>query len=671
MEMNRRTFLKSLAAGAASAAVASLIPVRAHADEEEVKEAVRNLEISWKGVEPEISYDKVVAAYDTEVLVVGSGSAGWPAFASALENGAKAIMIERGAQLGSPKGDVGVIGCKRQLETIAERPDLAIDKFECVKDIVRYSASDIDQRLWFVWAEESAELGDWYTDLLEKDGKFHMWHEASAGNAEGGNRDKAYATGLSPESLDPETTTTQVLAEYCEGLGGQMMTETTLIRLVRNDGRVTGAICTDPEGHYILINASKGVILATGGYSGNMEMLAARQPLSLRLASRAGSPDNGSGIKAALWSGAHMQDSALSMFFNRTAIMPNEVSGRDVNGQNFWFGEQPFLKVNLRGERFCNESGLYEYLTHSVQFQPDMTYCDIWDSTYAEDVDRFEMVGCSRLELFDNGAPSNWTLERAWGKVEELIEKGYVIKADTLEELAEKLGLPVDTFLATIARYNELEEKGHDDDFGKVAYRLSRVDTPPYYGVRCSAWHLCTLDGVVIDTDMHVLDDSCNPIPGLYAAGDVAGGRFAHVYPNLCTGLACGSSMTFGRHAGRLAAQEEAVEIPAVEIGGEAALAPAAVGDGNGTYTATATGMGNVKVTITFVDGVVADIVIDASEETPGEGLGQEAAPKLAAAIKEQNSPEIDAITGASLTSGAVMKAAKSCFEQAGVAWGK
>lgn len=133
---------------------------------------------------------------------------------------------------------------------------------------------------------------------------------------------------------------------------------------------------------------------------------------------------------------------------------------------------------------------LYESLTHSVQFQKDYTYCDIWDSTFVEDVDRFEMLGCSRLELFDNGAPSNWTLERAWEAIEKLIEDGYVVKADTLEELAQKLGLPVENFLRTVERYNGFEAQGHDDDFGKVAYRLSRIDTPPYYGVRCSAWHL-------------------------------------------------------------------------------------------------------------------------------------------------------------------------------------
>lgn len=626
---------------------------------------------AWLGLEPAVEYSEVVESYDTEVLVVGSGSAGWPAFASTLENGAKAILIERQSSLSSPKGDIGSIGSRKQLESIAADPTLAIDKHEVVKDIVRYSANDIDSRLWYVWADESAATVDWYTDLLEAN-DYTMWHEAGVGNANGGNRDKAYATGHSPAANSKETpSTADVLKAYTEGLGGEILLETTLIKLIKNDDRVTGAICTNADGDYILINASKGVILATGGYSANVDMLAARQPLSLKLASRQGSADNGSGIKAALWAGAKMQDNALSMYFNRTAILPTEVSGRDTQGQNFWFGEQPFLKVNLRGERFTNESGLYEYMTHAVQYQPDYTYCDIWDSTFAEDCERFEMVGCCRLFPFPNGAPSNWTLERAVEKNEELIEKGYIQVADTLEELAEKLNIPADTFVKTVERYNELEAKGHDDDFGKVAYRLSRLDTPPYYGVRASAWHLCTLDGVIINTDMQVLDSGMNPIPGLYAAGDCSGATFAHVYPNLCTGLACGRSMTFGRHAGAHAAAAEAAEIPQVEIGGPEASKKNQVsaGDGNGTYSASATGMGTVTVTITFTDGVATNVEIDAHEETAGEQYGQAAAPKLAAAIMDANSPIVDAISGASLTSAAVIKAAKECYAQAGVAF--
>ena len=663
MPISRRSFLKGIAASAMGVAAANLIPQQQAAVAEEAAKLPAGVP-AWLGVEPEVSFDQCVAQYDTEVLVVGSGTAGWPAYAAALENGAKAIMIERGAKFGSPKGDLGSIGSKKQLEAIAKDEKYFIDKHECVKDIVKNSASSVDTRLWYIWANDSAEAVDWYTDILEKN-DYTMWLEAGVGTP--GGRDKAWPTGHSPASNSKETLgVADVLKNYTDSLGGTAMTETTLIKLVKSGERVTGAICQNAEGKYILINASKGVIIATGGYSGNREMLEARQPLTLKLASRQGSADNGSGIKAALWAGAMMQYDSLSMFFNRTAIMPDAVSGYDTPGKNFWFGEQPFMKVNLNGERFCNESGLYEYLTHSVQFQKDYTYCDIWDSTFAEDVDRFEMLGCSRLELFDNGAPSNWTLERAWQAVEGLIEEGFVIKADTIEELAEKLGLPVENLVASVARYNELEAKGHDDDFGKVAYRLSRIDTPPYYGVRCSAWHLCTLDGVLINQNMQAITPSHDPIEGLYVVGDASGGTFSGVYPNLCTGLAAGRSLTFGRRAGRIAAGAEAAQIAPVEIGGEQAGAVAA-GDGNGTYTAKATGMNDVSVTITFENGVAKDVIVDTSAETAG--IGKELGEKFAEAIKAGNTPNVDAVSGATLTSGAVAKAAASCFEQAGVAF--
>ena len=663
MPISRRSFLKGIAASAAGLAAVNLIPQQQAAVAEEAAPQLPAGVPAWLGVEPEIPFSQCVAKYDTEVLVVGSGTAGWPAYASALENGAKAIMIERGAKFSSPKGDLGSIGSKKQLEAIEKDSKYFIDKHECVKDIIKNSASSVDTRLWYIWADNSAEAVDWYTDILEKN-DYTMWLEAGVGTP--GGRDKAWPTGHSPAANSKETLgVADVLKNYTDSLGGTAMTETTLVKLVKNDNRVTGAICQNAEGKYILINASKGVIIATGGYSGNREMLEARQPLTLKLASRQGSADNGSGIKAALWAGGMMQYDSLSMFFNRTAIMPDAVSGYDTPGKNFWFGEQPFMKVNLNGERFCNESGLYEYLTHSVQFQKDYTYCDIWDSTFAEDVDRFEMLGCSRLELFDNGAPSNWTLERAWQAVEGLIESGHVIKADTIEELAEKLGLPVENLVKSVARYNELEAKGHDDDFGKVAYRLSRIDTPPYYGVRCSAWHLCTLDGVLVNTNMQAIDKNHDPIPGLYMAGDAAGGTFSGVYPNLCTGLAAGKSLTFGRRAGRIAAGNEAVAIPAVEIGGDSVAV--AAGDGNGTYTAKAVGMNDVSVTITFENGVATDVVVDTSAETAG--IGKELGEKFAEAIKAGNTPNVDAVSGATLTSGAVKKAAASCFEQAGVAF--
>ena len=145
--------------------------------------------------------------------------------------------------------------------------------------------------------------------------------------------------------------------------------------------------------------------------------------------------------------------------------------------------------------------------------------------------------------------------ESAEGLLQGLIGGGYVIQADTLEELAEKLNIPADTFVATVKRYNELAANGKDEDFGKPAYRMIALDTPPFYGARQAATILCTLDGLRINTNMNVLDTEGEPIEGLYAAGDCSGGFFAHNYPEYIVGVAIGRTLTFGRIAGQVVAE--------------------------------------------------------------------------------------------------------------------
>ena len=96
----------------------------------------------------------------------------------------------------------------------------------------------------------------------------------------------------------------------------------------------------------------------------------------------------------------------------------------------------------------------------------------------------------------------------------------------------------------TVARNNELWRKGIDLDYGKEKHRLSPVDKPPFYGAKNSGRLLCTMDGIVIDTNLNAIDTEGNPIPGLYVIGNDSGCYFANEYPNLATG------MTYGRHVG-------------------------------------------------------------------------------------------------------------------------
>lgn len=516
---------------------------------------------AWLGTAPEIDKEDITETVDVDVVVVGCGTAGLPALISAAENGAKALGIESQASCGNVREDIGAIDSKLQQESFAEYPQFKIDKLEAMEDIVRYANGFVNYDLIKLWADKSGAMLDWLTELIEADGKFKMRFEGSIGTTDTGARDKAWATGHSPEKLDEEVGKFgEYLAQIAEDKGAEIRYNTSFVRCIQNDdGRVTGVICrSDEDQHYLQVNAKGGVILATGGYGNNTAMMEDRQPFNQRMRINVpiGGNPTGDGIKAAMWCGADIDPTGAAVTFNRASVKPDEYPGADVKGKWFWFGEQPFLKVNLKGKRFCNESGPYDYMLHSAYLQPHHMYVDIWDSAYVEKVKQINEVGCCRLYPFDNGAPSNRDISAMQKDFESSIEAGYIQRADTIEELAEMLNIPVDATKATFDRYNKMAEAGKDEDYNKEPYRLIKLDTPPYYGVRTGAWFLATIDGVPINTEMHALDKDGEQIDGLYVCGNDSGSFFSISYPNLFTGLAAGRSMTFGRLAGELAAKE-------------------------------------------------------------------------------------------------------------------
>jgi len=519
----------------------------------------------WLGEAPEIAESDITETLDTEVLVVGCGTGGWITAMTAAEEGAKVLVVEKREAPIDIRHDIGAIDSKLQMKTYEQFPQCRIDKMEALQEIVRYASGYVDSDLVKVWVNESGELMDWLTDLLESTGHWRMEHEGGVGNESNPGRDKAFASGHSPHLTDsaPEgTTTSSTFQAHCDDLGVEWKLNTALVKLDQDGkGKVTGIIAQDQKDqHYVRINASKGVILCTGGYATNTDMMLALQPMtmSMKINIPAGSVCDGSGIKAILWAGGQMDPCHTSMMFNRACCMPDETAGYKTNGKMFWFGEQPFLKVNLNGKRFCNESGPYEFMLHSMYMQPGHTYCDIFDANSKQHCEQFDEVGCCRLFPFDNGAIPNHEFDEVWAQMtegdESMVAQGYVVKADTLEDLAKGLNIPVDEFVATVKRYNELCAKGVDEDYGKEKHRMTPVDTAPFYGVRTGAWHLTTLDGCRINTDMQVLREDGTPIEGLWATGDCTGGFFANNYPNLFTGLACGRTMTFGRHAAKIVA---------------------------------------------------------------------------------------------------------------------
>ena len=285
----------------------------------------------------------------------------------------------------------------------------------------------------------------------------------------------------------------------------------------------------------------------------NEEMLETLQPQTLNKYSLSIAIDGttGDGIKACLWAGAHMDEVHTAMVFDRVAVKPDELGGSETTGSPFWMGSNPWLKVNLNGERFTNEAAPYDYILNSTLTQPGHTVVDIWDSDYEKYLEQFDIHGCARVFPFDNGAPTNMTLEATKGINEGLIQDGYIVVADTIEELAEGLGLPAEALKKTVERQNENYDAGVDPDFGKDVHRLSAIRTAPFYGVRTSGYMLCTLDGITINENFQAVDDNGKAIEGLYVTGVDSGSYYAHTYPNMSTGNCCGRSVTFGRMIGK------------------------------------------------------------------------------------------------------------------------
>jgi succinate dehydrogenase/fumarate reductase flavoprotein subunit len=554
--LSRRRFLASAFGTGAAVAIGSLsgcAPVaKTDATGENGAEMGSTIP-SWLGAEPSIN--TVSETLDCDVLVCGGGTGGLFAACAAAEDGAKVIVVEKSAFGGGIRDNIGSLGSRLQQEAGCD-----IDKEEILTEMYRYANGYCDPRLHRLWADISGEMVDWYQDRIEERGE-QLFFEAD--NTHSATRFKHYPTGHIPSwpadaefaGIPVELNGKNVLGDYLVGQGGEVYFETSLVKLIKTDDNVTGAIVENSSG-YIQINASKGVVVATGGYAWNQDMLNALQPHTQKLYSLCIAVPGtvGDGIKACLWAGASMDETHAGMIFDRVAVKPDEVGGHETVGKMMWIGSNPWLKVNLNGERYCNESAPYSYVAHAATSQPDQTWCTIWDSDWEQYLARFDIHGCARVLPFDNGAPVNVPLEVERAMNEELIADGYIQVADSIEELARKLNIPVDSFKKTVDRQNENYNNQNDPDFGKEPFRLSALQTPPFYGARTSGYLLCTLDGIRIDTNMSALKPDGSPIDGLYVIGNDSGSYYSGVYPNLSTGNAAGRTCAFGRLVGKMLA---------------------------------------------------------------------------------------------------------------------
>ena len=501
-----------------------------------------------------ISEADVARTYECEVCVVGLGLAGVCALREAAESSAKVIGIEKGPDLGYRSGEFGTFGSEIHRQLGIEQPETQ----EVVDEPMRTMGNRPNAQLLNYWIANSGPDLDWYVgtvehELLTCDSDSptdpeapYILPERFPVNDNYDWREESYPCFPGMVHILPDHGwAMHGSLEAAETAGAQAFFNCRAEQLAQDEtGRVTG------------VYATKGVLLSTGDISSDREMLTYYAPQALRYGQFFSSFDRdgnmvntGDGHKMALWAGAAMEDGPY-------APMTHSLGTNSV-------GIDPFLMVNQDGERFANEDASAQELQNQIKRQKGGVTYQVFDSKWKEqlqymlqcfggvthyvppeDEDRYQHA----INHFAAGYASDTYFQ---GEV----DAGSIIPADTLEELAEKIGVPFDAFNATVERYNELARDGKDVDFGKVPTRLFPVENPPYYAVPFGdSGMLVVIGGIDCDTQCRALDADKNPVPGLYVAGNTMGGRFLVDYPVVVAGASHSMAMSFGRLAGRAAA---------------------------------------------------------------------------------------------------------------------
>ena len=558
--LSRRSFISGTAAVASTAALAGTV-TSALADEAQETAAYTP---SFMQAPAPIDAADIKETVDADIVIIGSALSGLCACRAAVENGAKNIVvIEKADTWQCRSNQFGTIGGK-----IQEDLGIKIDRNAAVGQLMKECGYRPNQRILNLWADNSGEAFDWF--LAPMEGKYVVENESDPYDAEEGHLSVRKTHWPEPDNSHTEddfypifsdcqitlpTMSPWVEATYniCVEAGVTFKFSTWARQLVRenNEGPVTGVICQDVDGNYSQVNASKAVLLATGDFAGNKDMMSYYVPWATRFASifpnrdAAGDPTNtGDGQCMGMWIGAKMEDGPL-------APMTHHLGGP--------LGMDAFLLTDVNGDRFVNEDVGGQPFQNQLSRLPKKTAWQVFDSEWPNQLQYMD-CGHGNVSWYvdDDKVPGGSYGRNAYisqAMFDEAMSGDAGVQADTIEELAEKMGVPVEEFCATIERYNELAKKGVDEDFGKRADRMFAIENPPFYGYKLTDTVLLVcMGGLETTVDFEVLDTNDDVIPGLYAVGNAQGGRFLVDYPLPCPGISHGMAMTHGMLVGRILA---------------------------------------------------------------------------------------------------------------------
>ena len=417
----------------------------------------------------------------TDVLVVGAGLAGLAAAVAAREAGAEVIVLEKqGATGGTSKLSGGGIAAPGSIlqknANIEDSPEAYVDQWMGFQAIThREGMENPNRERCLFLAERGAELIDWLMDH-----GYEFGEPTDFGLIEAVNRFH-YPSNL-PNGQ------TGKMTEIAEDLGATILLNTPATSLIVENDSVVGVVA-EQAGQSFEVRAN-AVILATGGYSWNEELIARLTPENLGTIHVASPGSTGDGLLMAEEVGAALYENQWLMGMSYTVSSDPACTLNTLGGP--WTIN---MMVDKNGERFMNE------FSHPTAYTMMIThdagpYWSILDSTNPDDV----------------------TI------LEENVGSEYLVKGETVEELAQNAGFDVAEFTKWVEDWNAGIDKGEDSFGARIAY-MTKLENGPFYAVQKTPQNMDSMGGIVTDTEAQVLRSDGTAIDGLYAAGAISNGE--------------------------------------------------------------------------------------------------------------------------------------------------
>lgn len=519
-----------------------------------------------------VKTEKAPVEKTADVVVIGGGGAGVAAAAAAAEKGALVILVEKGAALGgnTMRSGGGINTADPERQSKVEISQALLNELQAIRGLNENDFGDYKETIVTLKEQVEAYFNSGDTTKLFDSPELHMYHMYIGGKRTDlqGNEiisDVALADVLTHEALDalnwmvshdPSITINEnvstilgamwprshglnanvgtgfiaPLADAAQKAGAEFILDTKAEELILKDGRVVAVKATQSDGTPVTLNATKGVIIATGGFAANAPMVAEYNTYWPNIPQDMKSTNTpnatGDGIVMGKAAGANL----VGMGFAQ--LMPSSHPTTGALSGGVWTSAESQVFVNKEGKRFVNEYAERDVLASAALKQTDALFYIICDQITA-----------------GNPQPGS---KNGWGDVvDDLVTNGDIYRADTLEELAEQIGMPAETLVAEIEKYNSYVDASADPEFGKSNFGPKITQAPFYATPRSPSLHH-TMGGLQINAQTQVIDTNGNVIPGLYAAGEVTGGIHAG---NRLGGNALADIIVFGKIAGETAAQ--------------------------------------------------------------------------------------------------------------------